>query len=419
MQPDVEFAQQLFNQLAQDTSDGCGITRESYGASEHIAHEIVCQAGRALGLEIQTDFAGNSYMTLPGRDRNAPAIVTGSHLDSVREGGNFDGAAGVVSGLCAAAGMLKAGIQPPQDFIVVAWRAEEGCWFPQTWLGSRMALGRLPASMVDELRHVSTGKSLAHALEAMGLDPEPIRKGQRFLDPAKIRCYIEVHIEQGPILDEAAIPVGIVTAIMGGPRYRDAVIRGHYSHAGGSPRHSRRDSVVAFAEFVKAINDYWESLESRGQDAVFTFGVVHTDPLLNSFSRVSGHVQFCLDARFAEIDELSLFKDWLASLTRSIEQKQGVEIELGTDTGPKILPMDPSLQSSLASITDECQVKTRIMPSGAGHDAGVFIECSIPTAMLFIRNQHGSHSSDEGMELKDFLDATRILMGFIANDSGA
>ncbi|HET9019015.1 MAG TPA: M20/M25/M40 family metallo-hydrolase, partial [Acetobacteraceae bacterium] len=147
--PDLALASRLFDALRAATFDGVGITREAYGPGERIAHAIVRAEAEAetLGLDCATDAAGNLLMTLPGADRAAPVVVIGSHLDSVRQGGNFDGAAGVLAGLAAVAGVRRAGLRPARDVTVLAVRAEEsGSWFPTSFPGSRAALGRLPAA---------------------------------------------------------------------------------------------------------------------------------------------------------------------------------------------------------------------------------------------------------------------------------
>ncbi|MDX6748775.1 Zn-dependent hydrolase [Geminicoccaceae bacterium 1502E] len=412
------LAGQLFRQLADLTADGPGITRESYGQGEQSAHSLIQEAGRDLQLEVDVDPVGNTYVTLPGKSRSAPKILTGSHLDSVRQGGNFDGAAGVISGLSALSGMKRAGFTPSQDVSVMAVRAEEGCWFPETWLGSRMALGSLPVEMLDTLLHVDTGRSLAEHMTECGFRPDLVREGRRFLVPEEIACFLEVHIEQGPVLAAEGLPLGIVTAIMGGPRYRNGRITGAYAHAGGTPRAYRRDSVVALGQLIAGLDEYWRGLDDNGTDAVVTFGMISTDPVLHSFSRVPGEARFCLDVRVAEERVKTEVRDTLAAIARKIEREHNVEIIFGADSGPRILPMDRGIQEAFAQAAADRGIPLKSMPSGAGHDAGAFIEKGIPTAMLFIRNENGSHNPDEAMEMEDFHAATQTLVDFITSRSG-
>ncbi|MGI4860015.1 MAG: M28 family peptidase, partial [Janthinobacterium lividum] len=152
IEPDLPLAAALLDTLRSESSDGEGVTRDTYGAGEQRAHATLAAAARALGLEVRTDAAMNLYMTLPGRDRAAPVRMTGSHLDSVPRGGNFDGAAGVVAGLAVLAGWRHAGRTPAADLTTMAIRAEESAWFPVSYIGSKAAFGQLPAAALDARR---------------------------------------------------------------------------------------------------------------------------------------------------------------------------------------------------------------------------------------------------------------------------
>lgn len=412
-EPDIHLAAHMFEALRERTADGLGITRDSYGPGEQAAHELLAEQGATLGLEVATDFVGNTYITLPGRQRAASMILIGSHLDSVRQGGNFDGAAGVVAGLSVLSGLRDAGLQPSRDVSVVGLRAEEGCWFPETWLGSRMALGLLSPDKLDELRHVDSDKSLAAQMRDGGFDPDAVRAGKRHLEPAKVACFLEPHIEQGPVLATEGFPIGIVEAIMGGPRFRDARVLGRYAHAGGAPRAYRHDAVAALGDFIARVNAHWRELEADGHDTVFTFGIVETDAELHSFSRVPGEVRFCLDARGCRDAVMQGVRETLAAYAEALEQAHGVRFDFGPDSGPAILPMDTDIRADFARLAQARGIAAKSMPSGAGHDAGAFIEAGIPTAMLFIRNDHGSHNPDEAMDLGDFEKACQVLSDFI------
>ncbi len=163
MTPDLPLAERLFAELARRTRRGRGIERDTYGEGEQAGHDIAHDAAASLGLEVAVDAIGNLAMTLPGRDRAAPAVIVGSHLDSVPQGGNFDGAAGVVAGLAALSGFRAAGVAPAFDITVMAIRGEESAWFDAAYIGSLGALGRLdPAAL--EVRRVATGKTLAAPL---------------------------------------------------------------------------------------------------------------------------------------------------------------------------------------------------------------------------------------------------------------
>src|SRR3546814_642941 len=197
---DMALAEGLFEALRNQTCDGTGITRVAYGEGEQTAHRLFADCAKGLGLLVEQDFAGNSYATLAGAEPGEREIVIGSHMDSVPQGGNFDGAAGVVAGLAAVSGLLNARVKPRCDIRVMAVRAEESCWFPASYIGSRMTLGRLPSGLVDSLRRSDTGRSLAEHIAELGFDPDAVRQGRRFLEPERIACYLAPHTETGPVL---------------------------------------------------------------------------------------------------------------------------------------------------------------------------------------------------------------------------
>src|SRR5215510_2405501 len=149
IQPDLALARAIFDELEANTRVGRGIVRDTYGAGENFAHGLAERTAKALGLEIATDGARNLYMTLPGRRRDLPRIITGSHMDSVPQGGNYDGAAGVVAGLAAVAGLKQAGIQPQRDVTVMGIRGEEAAWFDSHYIGSKAAFGKFAPADSD------------------------------------------------------------------------------------------------------------------------------------------------------------------------------------------------------------------------------------------------------------------------------
>ncbi len=261
-EPDIALAEGLFASLSRHSVDEPGHTRDAWGAGEEKAHEQVREAARDVGLEVTHDHAGNSYMTLAGADREAKAIVIGSHLDTVPHGGNFDGAAGVLAGLAAAAGLRMAGVEPPRDVIVMATRAEESVWFPNSYVGARMALGTCPPDLVDTIRRSDTGRTLAEHMEDLGYDPQAVREGVRHLTPERVGTYLETHIEQGPVLVERDLPMAVVTGITGALRFREGRVFGEYAHVGAAPRTHRRDAMVAMAEFIAQAGQAWDKLST-------------------------------------------------------------------------------------------------------------------------------------------------------------
>ena len=296
--PDLPLAARLFEQLLADSFDGTGVTRDAYGPGEQRAHDLIAQTGLGLELTVSYDGARNLYLTCPGKDRSAPVVMTGSHLDSVPGGGNYDGAAGVVAGLSIIAGWRAAGFVPPSDVTVMGVRAEESTWFPYSYLGSKAAFGKVPREVL-QLQRADTGRSLADHLVDCGGNPEHF--GPAHLDATRISRFVELHIEQGPVLVDAQIPVGVVSGIRGSLRYRDAKVYGAYAHSGAVPRANRRDAVRAAALLVAAIDEDWKRLEDEGEDLVVTFGKFFTNPAQHAFSKVAGEVGLCLELSFLSV----------------------------------------------------------------------------------------------------------------------
>ena len=412
--PDLALAERLFAALAVLSADGNAVTRASYGAGENAAHALVRQEAERLGLEIRTDPALNLYMTMPGQ-QPGPAICIGSHLDSVPRGGNFDGAAGVLVGLCVLAGFVAQKRRPVRDVTVMAIRAEESTWFGASYIGSRAAFGRLTAAELDHVVRTDDGVALGAAIAAAGGDPGRLRQGERFFDAARIACFIEPHIEQGPVLVERGIPIGIVIGIRGSFRYRAARCVGSYAHSGATPKAGRRDAVRATSSLVVAMHRLWDALEAEGLDATITFGQFSTDPTEHAFSKVAGEVRFSLDVRSQEKATLDRVHDALLTMKAGIEQEQEVRFELGPRTGSKPALMHPSLVTSLLEAGRKDGLDVPAMPCGAGHDAAVFADEGVATGMIFIRNENGSHNPDERMDMADFAAAARLLARFCAD----
>ncbi|MCC7283979.1 MAG: hydantoinase/carbamoylase family amidase [Acetobacteraceae bacterium] len=411
--PDIALAGRLFDELRERSFDGVGVTREAYGPGEAMAHEVLRREGERLGLEVSSDFARNLYVTLPGTNRAAKRVLLGSHLDSVPQGGNFDGAAGVLAGLAALAGMRAAGFQPSHDVTVVALRAEEaGAWFPTSYPGSRAALGRLRPEELT-VRRRDNGHTLEDMLAAAGGDPEAIRRGAKVIGPENTAAYLELHIEQGPVLDAEAIPVGVVTGIPGSRRLRHGHVQGEYSHSGAVPRRFRRDAAIAAAELAFRLDQFWGELERHGQTLVCTFCELATGSQAG-FTKIAGEVDFSLDVRSIERSRCDLVFDELNRLIEEISAHRGVTFRLGPETSSLPALMDGAVVAALQNAATALNITHRTMPSGGGHDAAAFAQAGVPAGMLFVRNQNGSHNPHEAMRMEDFALAAAVLTRFAA-----
>jgi len=413
VEPDIDLAQGMFDALRANTSAGRGITRATYGAGENFAHDLARKTAAGLGLEIATDAALNLYMTLPGRRRELPRLMTGSHMDSVPQGGNYDGAAGVVAGLAALAGLCRQGVLPERDITVMAIRAEEAAWFNSNYIGSHAAFGRLDPGALD-VRRADTGRPLSEHIAEAGGDVAALRRGQAHLDPQGVAAFLEVHIEQGPVLESAGLPVGLVTGIRGCLRHADAKCHGAYAHSGAAPREIRRDAVAATVALIHGLTQHWNEVERAGGDLVFTVGQFNTDAAVAAPSKVAGETRFVLDFRGLEEKIMRQASAEAERLATEIAGRHRVSFDLGEGAYSYPAILDAELRRRLGDLAGHLALPVMALASGAGHDSAVFTEFGVPSAMIFIRNAHGSHNPDEAMEMEDFAAATRLLASFLA-----
>ena len=406
----------LFARLEEGSPGHPGIMRDTYGDGENLGHRIVAEQADAMGLALSRDAAANTYATWRGRDPRAPRILLGSHLDSVPHGGNFDGAAGVVAGLVTVAALRDLGLEPSCDLTVMGIRAEESVWFEVSYIGSRSALGTLPDGAL-EAKRIDTGRSLADHMRACGAEPDALRAGRRHLDPATVRAFVEVHIEQAPSLVEAGFPVAVCTGIPGNVRHPGARVVGRYDHV-GTPRRFRRDAAMAAASLAAGMDRIWAEEEAAGVPLAITFGRFHTDAAAHGMTTVPGTFQFSLDVRAYDPAVLTRLEGRMHALIREIETERRVTFELGPRAAAPVGPVDPAIAAAMQEAADRLGIRTMPLGSPASHDAAAFAAAGIPTAMLFVRNEHGSHNPDESMEIDDFLDACAILATWVAEAVG-
>lgn len=413
LSPDLELAEKLFAELRARSFDGVGITREAYGPGERMAHALVREAAEGLGLETRTDPVGNLYMTLPGTDRAAKRVLLGSHLDSVRQGGNYDGAAGVLAGLAAVAGLKRAGFAPGRDITVMVTRAEEaGSWFPTSYPGSRGALGLLKPEEL-QVRRMDSGRTLADHMREEGFDPGFVEHGGKELGPDNVAAFLEVHIEQGPVLDAEGIPVGIVTGIPGSRRLRQGRVIGEYNHSGGTPRKYRKDAAIALADLAYHLDEAWCRLEAQGHRMVCTFCTLATTEEAG-FTKIPGEATFQLDVRSVNLHSCDALFEILYDLVPRIEARRGVKFDLGPESGSRPSLMDAEVQAGLKRAAEALSIPHLSMASGGGHDAAAFAQAGVPSGMLFVRNQNGSHNPKEDMRIEDFAAACAVAQRFAA-----
>lgn len=412
LQPDSsplrDIAVFLFDRLAAETSDGVGITRECYARGEDVALDLFRSVAHAHGLKTDTDPAGNMLVLAQSDDGIQPALYIGSHADSVPQGGNFDGAAGVVAGLLC---LIRAGRETkaaPHPIRLVALRAEESAYYGRANIGSRALFGMLDAQDLATRRQ-GEGRTLAQAMTAAGIDVAPIARQERLLDPTRTLGYLELHIEQGPVMAARGLPIAVVTGIRGNIRHRNITCRGEAGHSGAVPRWLRKDPVFAFADLIMRLDEHWRTLQERGLDLVVTSGIVATDPKEHAISRIPGEIAFSFEVRSQSHDTLEAFYELFRSECRAISSQRSVAFSFDDRIYTEAARMDERMIGRLSEATRQAGLPVERAPSGAGHDAAIFAAAGVPSGMLFVRNTHGSHNPAEAMDIDDFMKGVDIL----------
>ncbi|MSO93705.1 MAG: Zn-dependent hydrolase [Rhodospirillales bacterium] len=413
----LPLADRLFKELEAKTKDGVGITRHGYGPNENVAYELFQQTGRSLGLEVTNDAAGNLYLTLPGKKRDGTAVMIGSHMDSVPHGGNFDGAAGIVGGIVAAATIRETGLTPDHDITVMGIRCEESPWFGIAFVGSKLALGLLPIGEIDTLKRSDTGRTLAQHMADIGLDPNALRKQKApHLAAKRLKGYLELHIEQGPLLINRGIPIGIATGIRGYVRWPEARCIGRYDHASAVPRSYRSDAVLAVTELLHGLDRLWSEKDAANADegAVFTVGKMFTDPTLSAMSKVPGEVSFTLNCGSTATSTLDDFRRYVYGTAKTISEQRRVSFDLKREVNNNPTVMDPGLRQKVAGAAKAFGIPSIDMAT-VGHDASIFTQAGVPSTVILMRNDKGSHNPDEEMEMSDFALGTQVLAWTLAD----
>lgn len=395
--------EELIDRLARlsEPHAGPGVTRLAYSQLERDAHRVFEDHMASLGLVVWTDAAGNTIAELPG-EAGLPAIGTGSHLDSVHNGGAYDGAAGVVAAMLAAT-LLKEGAPLRHPTRFVAFAAEEGARFGQACTGSRIVAGMTVSADLDSIVD-EDGISIARAMNDVGIDP--VQVGAARWAPRDWGAFVELHIEQGSVLTDSNADIGIVNVISGSTRLA-LDLHGRASHTGGTPMHLRADALAAAAEIVL----YAEELarDARHHGTRITVGKIDIEP--GYITTIPGHCRVYIDIR--DIDDARQ-RESAAELITAAEQLAssrgvGIEAQLLADASPAMLPL--SVQRVLVAAASEVGTDYRVLPSGASHDTQM-ISHVCPSGMIFVPSRNGgvSHAPDEFTLSSDLARGIEVLV---------
>jgi beta-ureidopropionase / N-carbamoyl-L-amino-acid hydrolase len=390
----------LCDELAQFSEEPGRLTC-TYFSPPHRAVAAQLQSWmQAVGLEARIDTVGNVIGRYPSADPNAKRLIVGSHYDTVRDAGRYDGRLGIVTALVVIDELVRRQHRLPFHLEVIAFAEEEGVRFGTAYLGSRMIAGKFEPQVLE--RRDANGASVADAIRAAGGNPNDIPALAR--RPDDLLGYLEVHIEQGPVLLDADLPLGIVTAIAGGVRYA-AAITGVAGHAGTVPMGLRHDAAAAAAELTL----FLESLCRETPGLVGTVGQLNVPN--GAINVIPGRCDLTLDIRSEDEGKLTRAIADVRARIAQIERTRGVSIALTELQRTPVVPCSPSLQRLLANALEKASIPVRRLPSGAGHD-GVMFDGLCPVGMLFVRCGNGgvSHSPLETVTEADAGLAAGILL---------
>jgi len=375
-----------------------------YLTAEHKqANELVGGWMTQAGMKTWQDEAGNLCGRLVSKTPNAPRYLIGSHLDTVPNGGKYDGMLGVLAPISLIQAITDQSIELPFHLDLVGFGDEEGTRFRSTLLGSRALTGQWPG----EWRNVedSEGVSLPDALKAFGLDFDKVKNAA--IDNTNLLGYLELHIEQGPVLEDEDLPVGVVSAIAGAKRF-DLAVKGMAGHAGTVPMQLRQDALCAVSEMILVVEKV-----AQEYGIVATVGQINNRP--NGVNVISGNTQFSLDIRseFDEKRDAGLEK--IMAEIHAIAARRKVSLDMTQTHSATAVHCDPVLQGVLRNAIEHAGHKVLTLPSGAGHDAMAIADIC-PVAMLFMRCDKGiSHNPAEAINTPDVAVALEVLDHAIKN----
>jgi allantoate deiminase len=387
---------------------GGGVTRLSLTEEERAAKDLVASYMEEAGLSVYEDAVGNLFGRREGRDPGSPTVLVGSHVDSVYNGGNFDGPLGVLAGIEVLQTMGERGMETEHPIEVVAFTDEEGARFSFGMIGSRALAGKLGAGDLENYED-GDGVSVAEAMRVYGLDPEKVGDAAR--PEGSIEAYVELHIEQGRVLESEDLPVGVVTGIAGAVWLR-FILDGETGHAGATPMNLRRDALAAAAEIMGLI----EAETAKTGTAVGTVGQLDLEP--GGINIIPGKVRFSLDLR--DIDE-GVRDGVEARIMEGAEEvcrRRGVELEVETLQRLAPAPCSDLVRGAAERSCRRLGIRVHALPSGAGHD-GMQLADLCPMGMIFVRSRGGvSHNPDEWSSKEDCAAGAEVLFHTVLDLAG-
>ncbi len=374
-----------------------GVTRLVYSPEWQSAMADVEQWFSESGLTVRADAVGSRFGRLAG-ERDS-VVLSGSHIDSVRNGGAFDGVLGIVMAGCAARWLASSLGRPRRTLEVFANCEEESSRFACNFWGSRAIAGRIEAGETERLVD-EEGRTIGDAMRACDLDPTTIPLARR----SDLAAYVEPHIEQGPVLVESGVEIGVVDRVVG-IRVLSVTVQGVAGHAGTIPMAQRHDALAGVGEIMVGVE---RLAQQTGAPAVATVGTLMVRP--GGFNQVPGEADFTVDFRHPDDESLDGFDHELRQLIRDVSGRRGLGIQFGQIVNQAGIRFDSDICRAIETSCEEARVRWRRMPSHAGHDAQL-IGTLCPAAMLFVPSEGGhSHRPDERTELEDIGSGIEVLV---------
>lgn len=381
-----------------------GLRRIAFSPEERKAKELVKEWMKEAGLQIKEDGAGNIFGRLDGKIEST-TVMSGSHVDSVPDGGHFDGPLGVLAALEVAQAWKDTGYVPNKSYEVIIFTDEEGARFNGGLTGSRAMTGEVDIEFQKQLKDMN-GRPFEEVINSDGLTCEGFLEAKR--DLSEIEAYVEVHIEQGKRLEKAQLPVGIVTGIAG-PCWLNISVMGEAGHAGNTPMNDRKDALIAASELVIEI----EKLAGRvSETAVATVGKLEVLP--NGVNVIPGEIRMTADIRDIQAESRDELIQLIKDAAERIMDRQQVDIQIEETYKIAPVPVEKEMQEKAAeAVKNTLQIEPFYLPSGAGHDA-MIIGRYVPMAMLFTQSKNGvSHNPSEWSSLQDCIQTVHVLKALL------
>lgn len=364
-----------------------GTSRLTYSKEFMQAQAYLQQEMQSIGMTTEVDAAGNLIGTLQGTQPQLPPVMSGSHLDTVPHGGNFDGVLGIVTALEVARSWHEEGYVPERSLQVIATAEEEGTAFGMACFGVRVRSGEFKGQSAADIKCTGREGTLADCLKEAGLPQDALTSAALGLD--NLAAFVELHIEQGAELDEQQLEAGVVTHIVGYDRLHLTFI-GEANHAGTTAMHRRKDAAAAGAEVVLAVRN----LARQDKRFVATVGKFIVEP--NVPNIVPGKVSLCIETRSYDDAILREVREQVLNIIEAAAAANGVTWQTDGDFHVPAVPLSERLVAAVCAEADKLQLKYRTLPSWAGHDAQIFAGAGVPTIMLFVPSVRGiSHAPEE------------------------